>query len=105
MANTEYTEPTNEQLARFLVVYAGHIPGAEGLQLSPPVLESLMSQNPKFREGALRHHRQFQDQIHELTKKMEAGELTCEHIRPNGKRCPNFNEPRSFYCGLHNKEE
>jgi hypothetical protein len=102
----EYTEPTNAQLARFLVVYARDIfPGAENLKLSPPILESLMSTNPVFRETALRHHRAFQDKIVELTEKMAKGELQCEFIRPNGKRCPNYNEPGHMYCGLHKSEE
>lgn len=100
----EYTEPTNEQLANFLVVYAKHIPGAGGLQLSPPHLELLMNNNPGFRAGALRHHRNFQDTISKLSEKMDKGELQCEYIRPNGKKCPNFNEPGRMYCGLHKSE-
>lgn len=106
MTEREYTEPTNEQLASFLVIAAPHIvPGAESLALSPPVLESLMSQNPSFREAALRHHRKFQDLIFEHTEKMNRdGELQCEHIRPNGKKCPNRNEAGSLYCGLHKEE-
>lgn len=104
MTDKEYTEPTNEQLARFLVVYARNVPGTDELMLSAPVLESLMSTNPRFREGALRAHRRFQEQIHEVSSKMELGELQCEHIRPNGKRCPNKNEPGIFHCGLHKGE-
>lgn len=106
MTDREYTEPTNEQLAKFLIVYAKHIfPGAEKLELSPPILESLLSSNPTFREAGLRHHRMFQDHIFEMTEKMEKGELQCEYVRPNGKRCPNYNEPGSMYCGLHKSEE
>lgn len=95
------SEPTNEQLANFLMVYARQIPEAADLDLSAPVLESLMSQNPKFRAGALRHHREFQQRINELGAKMEAGELQCEYIRPNGKQCPNHNQEGSPFCGLH----
>lgn len=106
MTDREYIEPTNKQLASFLVVYAPQIlPGAESLALSPPVLEVLLSENPTFREAGLRHHRAFQEQIFEHTEKMEKGELRCEHIRPNGKKCPNHNEPGSLYCGLHKFEE
>lgn len=101
----EYTEPTNEQLAKFLVIYAKQIRGAEDLELSAPVLESIMNHNEEYRQAALKTHRQFQDQIIEHTKQMEAGMLRCEHIRPNGKKCPNANEPGSYYCGLHKDEE
>src|SRR5918993_5488365 len=93
-------EPDNEQLANFLVVYAGTIPQFEGLHLSPVVLE-MQLRNPIFRESALRHHRKFQEDMRQLSSKMEKGELQCDHIRGNGKRCPNHNEPGSFYCGLH----
>lgn len=105
MAEPEYTEPSNEQLAKFLIVYSHQIPGAENLQLSAPILEALMSQNARLREGALRHHRRFQEQINELSKKMMAGELQCQYIRPNGKQCPNYNEPSSSFCGLHKDQE
>lgn len=105
MTDEEYVEPTNAQLARFLVVYAQRIPGTEGLQLSPPILESLMSTNPMFRKGALRHHRAFQEEINQVVARSDKGELPCSYIRPNGKRCPNFNEPGSLYCGLHKDAE
>lgn len=106
MTDREYTEPTDEQLARFLVVYAPQIlPGAESLALSPVVIQSLMSQNPTFKKAGLRHHRAFQEMIFDHTEKMErGGELQCEHIRPNGKKCPNRNEAGSLFCGLHKTE-
>ena len=96
----EYKEPTNEQLAKFLVVY---IPASAGLDLSPDagVVYHLLETNDVLRQHALRHHRKFQQQIDEVTRLMEAGELTCEFVRPNGKRCPNHNQPGSYYCGLH----
>jgi hypothetical protein len=103
----EYTEPSNKQLANFLVVYAENLPAfqrirlATGGSLNPAHLEMLLESNPEFREAGLRHHRQFVEQIDEITRKMAAGELPCEYIRPNGKRCPNYNEPGSMYCGLH----
>lgn len=105
MTNQDYTEPTNEQLASFLMVYAEQIPELSGLQLNAANLEQLMDQYPRFRKGALRHHRRFQEQIDELSRKMEAGELLCEHVLNSGKRCPNHNEPGSMYCGLHKEDE
>lgn len=102
----EYVEPTNEQLANFLVVYAPQIfPGSENLQLSPPILEMLLNNHPEKREGALRHHRKFVEETNKFVKKMAAGELQCEHIRPNGRRCPNANEPGRMYCGLHGEDD
>lgn len=101
---TEYQEPTNEQLASFLVVYAKQIPGMGDLQLDAPLLERLMDENPQFRAGALRHHKKFQEEIVAFGVKIAKGELQCEHIRGNGKRCPNHNEPGDFYCGLHKKD-
>lgn len=97
-------EPTNEQLANFLMIYAKHIPGMEALQLSAPHLELLMNNNPQFRAGALRHHKKFQQDIVATGMKIAKGELQCEHIRPNGKRCPNHNEPGDIYCGIHKDE-
>lgn len=101
---TEYTEPTNEQLARFLTVY---VPSQMGLDLhpSPSILEQLLDRDLNFRKTALGHHRRFQAQINELNRKMKAGELPCAHIRTNGKPCPNRNQPGSYYCGLHQEEE
>lgn len=97
----EYTEPTNAQLASFLVVQARSDPRTAGLNLSPPILESLLSQHPKQREAALRKHRQFQEQIREVSRAIDAGEMQCEHILLSGKQCPNRNEPGIPYCGLH----
>jgi len=106
---SEYTEPSNKQLANFLVIYAENLPAFQRIRLAagplnPAHLEMLLESNPEFREAGLRHHRQFVEQIDEITKKMAAGELQCEYIRPNGKKCPNFNEPGSMYCGLHKAE-
>lgn len=104
MTDEEYTEPTNKQLASFLVLSAKSDPRMEGLHLSPPILESLLSQNPKYREAALAKHHRFQDQITELSRMMEEGKLQCEHILRSGKRCPNYNEPGYMHCGLHKEE-
>lgn len=101
----EQTEPTNEQLGRFLAIYAKQFPGLDSLNVGADVLESMLDRNPAYREAAIRHHQRFQNQIDEMLNKMKKGELRCEHIRPNGKKCPNFNEPGSFYCGLHKDEE
>lgn len=100
----EYIEPTNEQLANFLVVVAQSDPRMAGLRLSPPILESLLSQRPEYRKTALAKHRIFQEQIREITRAMEAGQLQCEHILNSGKQCPNRNEPGIMYCGLHKEE-
>jgi hypothetical protein len=100
----EYIEPTNEQLAKFLSVYAKQTPGLEQFRVNPAILESMMALQPEYREAALRLHRQFQTQINNHTLLMKAGKLQCEHFRPNGKRCPNRNEPGSLYCGLHKEE-
>lgn len=105
MTDTEYTEPTNEQLANFLSVYTRNIPDLRHLNVSPAVLELVLERNPEHRATALRHHRAFQKQIDHLTAKVQAGELPCEHIRSNGRHCPNYNEPGSHYCGLHKDEE
>ena len=101
MSEEEYTEPTNEQLASFLMVYAHGIPEMAGLNLNEGILKRLMDLNPIFRKGALRHHRRFQEQIHEVHRKINAGDLLCEHILLTGKQCPNRNEPGFMYCGLH----
>lgn len=101
----EYEEPTNQQLARFLVIYAHGMPGMEALQINAPHLELLMNNSEKFRAGALRHHRAFQEEVFKHSQAIEAGTLQCEHIRPNKKRCPNHNEPGSYYCGLHKPED
>lgn len=105
VADQEYKEPTNEQLAKFLVVYAKSIPGMENFDLHAPILETMLAADPQYRAGALRHHRNFQKDIMEFAKKLAAGELQCEHIRPNGKRCPNWNQPDTLYCGLHQEDD
>jgi hypothetical protein len=104
VTDEEYTEPTNEQLAKFLVVHARNDPRFAGMELSPPILESLMSQRPDFREAALIRHRRFQEQIHEVNRMINEGKLQCEHILRSGKQCPNRNEPGIPYCGLHKEE-
>lgn len=101
MSSEERTKPTNKQLARFLEIVASTVPGAEGIHPSAEILEMMLNENPLYREAALRKHRRFQQQIDEVHKKMERGQLQCDHIRPNGKMCPNWNQPGSFYCGLH----
>jgi hypothetical protein len=105
VVDEEYIEPTNTQLASFVKVYAQSIPEFRGVVLHESMLEGMMDRHPEFREAALRHHRGFQNQIHELTRKMQAGELQCEHILLSGKRCPNRNEPGRMYCGLHKEED
>lgn len=106
MAEDEYVyeEPTNEQLANFLMVYAKQIPELDGMRLSAPVLESLMSQNKRFRDGALRKHKMVQEAILKHDRMMQAGKLQCEHILESGKRCPNQNKPGHAWCGLHYEE-
>lgn len=101
------TEPSNEQLANFLVVYAEMIPELKQfqLQLNPTMLEMLMDRTPQFREAALRHHRDFQQGVVEMEKKVAAGALPCQYRRPNGKMCPNYNEPGLYFCGLHKDQD
>ena len=103
MTDREYIEPNNEQLAHFLSIAGPQITGIN-LRPDPYVLEQLLDKHPEFRENALKHHRHFQEKAWKLADKMEKGELQCEYIRPNGKRCPNYNEPGSMYCGLHQNE-
>lgn len=102
MADQE--EPTNEQLANFLFVYAKSDSRAKGLHLDASILEMMLERNPVFREAGLEIHRGFQEKANAVSEKMMRGALQCEHIRPNGKRCVNFNESGSFYCGLHKGE-
>jgi hypothetical protein len=97
-------EPSNKQLANFLVVYAKQIPGFQDVQLNPVMID-IQLKVPEFRKVALRHYQKFQQQITELHELMEAGDLQCDHIRTNGKKCPNRNTPGSYYCGLHQDEE
>jgi hypothetical protein len=107
---TDYEEPTNEQLANFLSIYAEHLPAFQHIRignqsLSPAILEMLLERRPEFREIGLRHHKKFQEDIIKHAQAMNAGTLKCEHIRPNGMRCVNYNEPGSIYCGLHKDED
>lgn len=105
MADEEYEEPTNEQLANFLIVYAPQIVGMQEFALNPDILKELMDRDPRYRAGALRHHKKFVKEMADKLVKMEKGQLQCEHIRTNGRRCPNWNEPGQFFCGLHLPEE
>ncbi len=105
MTEEEITEPTNKQLANFMFVLAKGDPRAEGLNINADVLERIFEQDPKWRAYALRRHQEFAQNIHELTDKMQRGQLQCAHIRTNGRNCPNWNEPGSFYCGLHKEQE
>lgn len=93
-------EPTNEQLANFLIVIAPRIVGAENLHLDRDMLMRLL-EKPAYRAAALSKHRKFVEEQHALIEKMERGMLRCAHIRDNGKKCPNFQEPGSWFCGLH----
>lgn len=99
------TEPTNEQLANFLMAQARSDPRMRGMRLSPPIIESLLSLRPDYREAALLKHRRFQEQINELSKALLAGQLQCDHILQSGKQCPNRNQPGHHQCGLHKSEE
>lgn len=103
----EYREPDNTQLANFMVVYASKIVdlGGMNLDLNPAIIERLLESNPIYRMAGLRHHRRFYDEQNALWKKMQRGQVQCAHIRANDRRCPNWNQPGSFYCGLHIEEE
>lgn len=100
----EYEEPTNEQLANFLIVIAPRIVGAENLLLDKDMLTRLL-ENPMYRTAALRKHKAFVEEAARQFTKMARGQLQCEYIRTNDRRCPNFNEPGSFFCGLHKPDE
>lgn len=97
----EHKEPTNEQLANFLTIYAQQFPFFKDRNLNPIILETMLC-DPSIREAALRHHREFVKELKEVSEAMKEGKLMCNYIRPNGKRCVNHNEPGSFFCGLHN---
>lgn len=97
----EYVEPTTEQLAQFMVVIAPRLIGEHDLQLDAGMIERLIESDFRYMSTAKRHHRRFYEEGKELHKKMLRGKLRCLHIRDNGKRCPNFNEPGSYACGLH----
>ena|ERR1700752_1025522 len=102
-------EPTNEQLANFIVIYGRTNPLLAGLSVNPAMLELIFEHDEVARQRCLEIHQKFQARIAErgivLQKKIEEGTLPCEYIRPNGKPCPNFNEPGSLYCGLHQDKE
>jgi len=98
-------EPTNKQLANFLVATQPMVEGAEGLRLIPDVLERILAANPHHRAAALKRHREFQDSIVETTKMMHDGTLPCQFRRTNGRMCPNFNKPGTYYCRLHQDPE
>lgn len=100
-----YTEPTNEQLANFMSVYASRIPALGNLAISPAVLEHIFNTREDYRQVALKHHRTFQGKINVLSTKITQGLLQCEHILLRGKQCPNYNQPGSPFCGLHQDEE
>lgn len=100
-----YSEPSNEQLANFMTVYARRMPQFQHLHVNPAILEHLIEKHPEFRATALNKHREFQDNVNALQVKIQQGLLPCEYIRPNGKHCPNYNTPGSHFCGLHQDEE
>lgn len=95
----EYIEPDLHQLANFMVVYSAQIVGEHSFDLNPTVIEKLLA-NPTYKAAALKHHRKFYDEAKILHGKMERGKLRCMFVRENGKRCVNWNEPGSFYCGI-----
>jgi hypothetical protein len=101
----EYIEPSNEQLARFLVVYAKRIPEMAILQLDETSLKFLLDRNPLYRKGALRHHRRYQEELNKMATDMREGKLQCAHTLLSGKQCPNRNEPGTMYCGLQQQED
>lgn len=100
-----YSEPTNEQLASFMTVYARNNPRFKHLAVNPAILEHIFETKPEYRQNALRQHRAFQQQVHELSEKMLKGELRCQHILLSGRLCPNNNVAGSYYCGLHQEDE
>jgi hypothetical protein len=105
----EYTEPTDEQLVSFLSVYLPSRMGLSPLGFASTELLKMMIeeriQDPAYKAQALKIHRRVSDEINEMSQKLEQGQLQCEYIRPNKKRCPNRNKPGSFFCGLHQGEE
>jgi hypothetical protein len=105
VTDDEYVEPNDEQLAEFLIVYMPRLVGMDTPFTVPRSIIERMLKNPEWREVALGHHRKFQKDLKKLMQKVERGQLRCDHILQSGKQCPNFNEPGSFYCGLHKDEE
>jgi hypothetical protein len=97
----EYQEPTNKQLAEFMVVISTRLIGEHNLQLDAGMIERLITSDFRYKSTALKHHRRFHDEAKEMHAKMLKGKLRCAHIRDNGKRCVNFNQPGSYFCGLH----
>lgn len=100
---TPANEPTNEQLANFLTVYSARLVGENNFELNPDMIKRLLESNPMYRASALRHHREFVEAQKALHEKMMRGKLRCAHIRKNGKKCVNWNEAGSYFCGLHKK--
>lgn len=101
----EYTEPDNEALAAFLVMYAPRIEGASPLaNINAEGLEELL-ENPVARMVALRHHHRFWQEMRLRFQKLERGQLQCAYLLPNGKQCTNWNMPGSFQCTEHQDEE
>lgn len=101
----EYEEPTNEQLAQFMVVIAPRLIGQDhNLQLDAGMLKRLIESDPRYYQTARRHHRTFHDEQKRLYGMMLEGKLRCSHIRDNDKRCVNFQQPGSWFCGLHKGE-
>lgn len=100
-----YSEPTNEQLAAFMAVYARRMPAFSHLAISPALLEHIFETRPEYRKVALHHHRKFQNNVNQLQARLLQGLLPCEHILLSGKQCPNHNVPGSHFCGLHQPDE
>lgn len=96
-----YSEPTNEQLAAFMTVYARRNERFQHLAISPAVLEHIFNTREDYRQNALGVHRGFQEQLNALSAKIQQGLLQCEHILLSEKQCPNYNVPGTHYCGLH----
>jgi hypothetical protein len=100
----EYEEPTNKQLAEFMVVIAPRLIGEHNLDLNAGMLERLIESDARYYQTAKKHHRAFYDEQKRLYSMMLKGKLRCAHIRDNGKRCPNFQQAGSWFCGLHKEE-
>lgn len=102
----EYTEPDNEALAAFLVMYAPRIEGASPLaNINTEGLEELLETNRVARMAALRHHHRFYQEMRLRFRKFEQGNLRCAYLLPNNKQCPNWNMPGSFQCEEHQDVE
>lgn len=101
----DYVEPSNEQLAKFMVVYSKTDPRAAELHIDHHMLERIFDRQEKHRQACLKIHRRFQQEMLRHTAELIKGGLQCEYIRPNGKRCPNFNQSGSYFCGLHQESQ